>query len=97
MAARVPASVAPAAARTRSPRVRKGLSFKEQKELEALPARIEASETEQRVVTERLSDPRTYKESPDDVAGLQLRIEALPNEIEALYARWAELSERHEA
>ena len=68
-----------------------------QKELEALPARIEASETEQRVVTERLSDPRTYKENPDGVAALQLRIEALPGEIDALYARWAELSERHEA
>jgi ATP-binding cassette subfamily F protein uup len=97
MAARVPSAVAPTAARTKSPRVRKGLSFKEQKELEGLPARIEASETEPRVVTERLSDPRTYKESPDGIAALQLRIEALPNEIEALYARWAELSERHEA
>jgi len=98
MAARVPSPpVASTPVHTKSPKVRKGLSFKEQKELEALPARIEASETEQRVVTERLSDPRTYKERPDEVGALQVRIEALPNEIEALYARWAELSERHEA
>ena len=89
-----PTSKEPTVGARRPARARKGLSFKEQKELEGIPSRIEANEKEQAELTERLSDPRTYKERPDQIAEIQARMEVLPAEIEALFARWSELSER---
>ena len=43
------------------------LSYKEQRELEGLPARIEALEAEQRALHERTGGAEFYKESPDAI------------------------------
>ncbi len=72
----------------------KKLSFKERKELEALPARIEALEDEQAGLEETLADPAIYKDRADEVAGLSARLKALPEELAAIYARWEELEAR---
>jgi ATP-binding cassette subfamily F protein uup len=65
------------------------LTYKEQKELEALPARIEALEAEQTALTDRLADPDLFKTSAG--ADVSRRLAELPAELEGLYARWEEL------
>jgi len=66
-------------------------SFKEQRELAALPARIEALESEQRRLTEAVSRPNFYTGPPAEVSAALARLEALPTELAAAYARWDEL------
>ncbi|MFN7143548.1 MAG: ABC-F family ATP-binding cassette domain-containing protein, partial [Myxococcota bacterium] len=70
------------------------LSFKEQKEYEELPARIEALEGEQETLTARLADPAVYRDASVDTAALSRRLAAIPAEIEAMMERWSELGER---
>ncbi len=73
------------------PKVRK-ITFAERKEYEALPAKIEALETEQESVEATLADPATYQAgSKADVAGLTARLSAIPEELKVIYARWEEL------
>jgi ATP-binding cassette subfamily F protein uup len=67
------------------------LTYREQQELAALPARIEAMETEQAALHGALADPRLYREDPDRVAGLKQRLAEVDDELPALYARWEEL------
>jgi ATP-binding cassette subfamily F protein uup len=73
---------------------RRKLSFKEQKELDELPKRIDALEAEQVTITAKLADPATWKSAGSDATALNRRLSALPGEIEGLWARWTELSER---
>jgi len=81
------------AAEPRSDRPRK-LSNKEQREYAALPARIEAAETELEALHGKMSDPDTWKSDSTELAALSARAEALPLEIEQLYARWEALEAR---
>ncbi|MCA9617822.1 MAG: ATP-binding cassette domain-containing protein, partial [Myxococcales bacterium] len=76
--------------KTQKPRKR---SFKEERELEALPATIEALETEQAELHERMADPTFYQAGGDAVVKAQERLEALEGELERAYARWQELDE----
>ena len=73
------------------PAPKKKLSFKEARELEALPAGIEALEEEKAEIETRLADPELYKSGGDEVAGLKDRLAALEPELERLYERWQEL------
>jgi ATP-binding cassette subfamily F protein uup len=78
-----------------TPKAKSGrLSYKEQQELEGLPARIEALEAEQVALEAKLADPATYKSRPPELPAWNARLEQLPGEIEALYARWDELGKR---
>ncbi len=70
------------------------LSFKEQKEFDELPTRIEALESEQESLTARLADPAVYRDATVDAATLSKRLAAIPGELEGLYARWSDLGER---
>ena len=72
----------------------KKLTFKEKQELEALPEQIEVLEDEKASLEEQLGDPALYKDRPGEVPGLTARLEAVPVELAALYARWEELEER---
>jgi len=84
-------------ARSRKPDVGTGLrklSYKEQRELEGLPARIEALETEQRALHERTGGAEFYKESPDAIRGALARVDAIEAELVDAYARWHELESR---
>jgi len=89
-AARVPAS--PAAPRPAAARAK--LSYKEQRELEALPERIEALEAEQKTVTERLSSPALYTDEPHLVADLQARHDQIEVELMEALERWEALAAR---
>ena len=80
-----------AAAAKPRPAARKKLSFKEQRELDALPDRIAALEAEQGVLQNRLADPVFYQGPPDAVRELQSRLAALDAEIDAALMRWESL------
>ncbi len=71
-------------------RIRK-LSFTEIKELEALPARIEALEREQVALGRRLADAALYRDRPGEVPGLTQRSAAVERELAALMGRWEQL------
>jgi ATP-binding cassette subfamily F protein uup len=67
------------------------LSHKEQKELETLPARIEALEREQAELTTKLGDPAFYKSVGAKFAEVKARLDALEQEHATAFARWEEL------
>ena len=73
---------------------KKRLSYKEQREFEALPARIEALEAEDRDLQQRVSSPGFYREGAAAIREALDRVEQLRAERDALYARWAELEAR---
>ncbi len=79
--------------RRRQERPRK-LSFKEKRELEELPARIEALETEQEEIHARLADPTLYQQGDGAaISDLQQRLQEVEAELEICFARWEELEQ----
>ena len=67
------------------------LSFKEERELEALPERISALEEEQQQLHATLADPAFYKQAGPEVMTLNARLEELEAALLAAYERWEEL------
>ncbi len=67
------------------------LSFKEQKELEILPRRIEELDAEQQRIHAAMIDPVFYRESGRKVAEYKERLEVLEKERAGAYKRWEEL------
>jgi ABC transport system ATP-binding/permease protein len=74
----------------KSTRPRK-LSFKEQRELEALPARIAALEEEQARLKEEAASAEFYKSAAGHIHAVLARIEAVDAELHAALERWMEL------
>jgi ATP-binding cassette subfamily F protein uup len=70
---------------------RKKLSFKEQRELEQLPARIAALEVEQAALQGRLADPAFYQEPAETQRQAQERLAAVDAEIDSALLRWEAL------
>jgi ATP-binding cassette subfamily F protein uup len=79
-----------------SGRERKRLAYKEQRELDALPARIEALEAEQRTLNATIAAAAFYKESAETIAASLARVETLQRELAEAYARWSELESRRQ-
>ncbi len=73
---------------------RSGLSYKEARELAAIPARIAELEAEQARVAERLADPELYRRAPGEVAGLNARAGAIETELLELLMRWESLESK---
>ncbi|HKX93393.1 MAG TPA: ATP-binding cassette domain-containing protein [Methylibium sp.] len=73
---------------------RSKLGFKEQRELDALPARIEALEAEQRALEQRLADPALYAAAAPEQAAVQARFAQIETELMAALERWEELGSR---
>ncbi len=76
----------------KKPRPRK-LSFKEEKELASLPARIEQREAEQNAFYTMMSDPDFFKKPPEDIGQIRAKLEALEDELLKIYERWEFLEE----
>ena len=70
------------------------MSFKERRELETLPQRIEQLEAEQQQLYATLADPELYKQG--DSAPTQARLAALEGELTEVYQRWELLEELKE-
>ncbi|MEO8004123.1 MAG: ATP-binding cassette domain-containing protein [Betaproteobacteria bacterium] len=77
-------------ARAAAPKVRK-LGFKQAKELEAMPGRIQALETEQAQLGLRLAEPGLYSKPAEEVRQLQQRYAAIDDELTGCLTRWEEL------
>jgi ATP-binding cassette subfamily F protein uup len=69
------------------------LSYKEQRELEAIPGKIDALEKEQSQVAAALGDPATYQDAAR-LKPLQARAAAIEEELLAALTRWEALGER---
>ena len=70
------------------------LSYKEQRELEALPAKVAALEAEIAEIESALGDPVLYAKDPTRVATLTARLGPAKDELDAVETRWLELSMR---
>jgi ATP-binding cassette subfamily F protein uup len=90
-----PAPTPPAATPAAAPApVKKAkLSYKEQRELDGLPARIEALEAEQAQLAEQLSGVEIYSDAKK-LAAAQARTTAIDEELMAALERWEALGAR---
>ncbi len=84
-----PAAEKPAAAPAAA--ARKKLSYKEQRELDALPAQIEALETEQAALEAEIANPDFYLQAQEATHAALARLEFVQRELDRLVERWAEL------
>jgi len=92
-AAHEPKSGKPAAsppAEPKKPAARK-LSYKDQRELDQLPARIEQLETEQTALHVSLADPELYRRDPAALKKVDERTKQIEAELRQVYARWEQL------
>jgi len=67
------------------------LTFKEKSELNGLPLRIEALETEAAELHEKIADPEFYRTAGPAVADVNARLEEIERELATTYSRWEEL------
>ncbi|OOZ39451.1 ABC transporter ATP-binding protein [Solemya pervernicosa gill symbiont] len=72
---------------------KKKLSYKIQRELDALPALIEALETEQVELEATIGEASFYQQAHEVVTPVLERLEAVGSELEQAYTRWGELEE----
>jgi ATP-binding cassette subfamily F protein uup len=76
------------------PKPRRGLTYKEQRELEMLPTQIEALEAEQVTLHTRLEDADLFQRDPATFDAIMQRLTALKAEVDTAYTRWEELERR---
>ena len=87
-----PAKVAKPAPATETPRAKsKKLSYKDQRELDALPKKIEALEAEQARLQTSVSDAGFYQQPGETISTTLARLQAVTAELEACYTRWEAL------
>jgi ABC transport system ATP-binding/permease protein len=86
-AAKAPAPAAAAVA-TPASAPKKKLSYKEQRELDALPALIESLEQEQKTIHEELADGTLYSSDPARASTLSERSARIDDELMAALERW---------
>jgi len=84
---------APAPAPAEAAPAKKKLSYKLQRELEALPGKIDEAEKAIEALQADISDPAFYQQAPEATAAALARLEALQLELDGLLERWAELEE----
>ncbi|MDH5546524.1 MAG: ATP-binding cassette domain-containing protein [Gammaproteobacteria bacterium] len=70
------------------------LSYKEQRELDALPGLIESLEAEQLKLQQASTDPSFYQQNQQAVAAQLSRLEEISAELERAIERWGLLEER---
>ncbi len=90
-----PASAAgkPVAAVAEPAPARKKLSYKVQRELEALPGKIDAVEKNIASLQAEIAQPAFYQQTAERTGETLARLETLQQELDALLERWAELEE----
>ena len=73
------------------------LTFKEGRELERLPGRIEELEQERNRIYEQMSSPEFYRGDGGKISQTQARLKELERELDETYDRWEELESLREA
>ncbi|OPX34976.1 MAG: ABC transporter ATP-binding protein, partial [Desulfobacteraceae bacterium 4484_190.2] len=72
------------------------ITFKEAKELESLPGRIEELEQEQKRIYEKMSSPEFYRNDGGKIRKAQARLGELKLALDEAYDRWAGLESLRE-
>jgi len=90
-----PKAKAPAKEKPRQERARK-LTFKEKREFEEMPLRIDALEAEIAELHARMADPDFYRTAGEQVAATTERLDAVEQELATSYTRWEELDALNE-
>lgn len=88
-----PAKTVPADAAV--PAARKKLSYKEKRELEALPQHIDALESEQKMLAEKLNTPEVYRD-PATAKATNARLAEIEEELMRALERWEELEQKND-
>ena len=83
-----PAPQSPAAAAAAPPTARRKLSFKESRELAALPEAITALESEQRALTARMCEPQYFREGAERMRSDRARAAEIETQLSARLERW---------
>lgn len=88
-----PTTTAPAskAAAEKPAKPRKKLGFNEQKELKALPRKIEKLEQQISDLQQQMADPGFYQQPADQISETKQQLSNLEGELEQVYQRWEEL------
>ena len=86
------AAPAPAA----KPKVKKSLTYAEEKELDGLLERVDEAESRVAALEAEVGNPAFYERSSDDQRAFLAQLETAKADAEALALRWAELEERRE-
>jgi ATP-binding cassette subfamily F protein uup len=93
-----PATMAkPAGAARRQAPTRIRLTFNEKRELEALPAELEALEHEQHALSERMCAPDYHRQDVDAIKADRRRAEEIERLLTVRFERWGELDAKAEA
>jgi ABC transport system ATP-binding/permease protein len=77
--------------------IKRRLSYREQRELEALPGKIEALEAEQAELHAHMSDSDFYRQPSDKITAALQRLEVVKSDLEECYARWQALESQANA
>jgi ABC transport system ATP-binding/permease protein len=88
------AAPAPSPAPTPAAAPRAKRSYKEQRELDALPASLAALEAEQAAIALQIADPALYASDPQRAAALHARHAQIDDELLAALERWEALTAR---
>jgi ATP-binding cassette subfamily F protein uup len=67
------------------------LSYKDQRELEAMPQKIQSLEAEQSLLQAQIADPALFKTDPARATAALQRLQGLSAELEQAYERWEAL------
>jgi ATP-binding cassette subfamily F protein uup len=67
------------------------LGYMQQREMQELPQKIEALESEQKELFAIVADPLFYKKEKGEIAGVKADMDRVEGEIETAYRRWEEL------
>jgi len=81
----------PKPAVSKAPANKKKLGYREQQELDQLPDKIEALETEQATLTAAVSDPGFYQQDPSVVEKTMRQLDDVSKKLESCIDRWGEL------
>jgi ATP-binding cassette subfamily F protein uup len=90
-------SAASAVERVQRPRPQTKLSYKDQRDLDLLPKRVEELEDAIRDFEIRLADPDLYRRNPQQFEAITRAIADARAERDAAEGRWLELAEKAEA
>ena len=64
------------------------LSYKDQRELDSLPNKIETLESEQQALNDQINDPGFYKQEQQQIDEILSELNGVTNNLEEAYKRW---------
>ena len=86
-------AVAKAAKSQPPPERPRRLNYKERRELDALPERIETLEAEQEQLYKMMSDPELYRQEGEEIAQVKAKLAGIAQALEDAYTRWEQLEQ----